>query len=156
MVGPGVFLTGLLGVIGLAATGGGFLYRRDSKQNEKIDSNSNDIEEMDRAFVQLTTRLFGHPDDDSDKGAVPERAEEVQRAEENIDSLSEEVHSVKEQAEENGESIDHLDERMTDHAQQTREALHRIERRMDGDVIPDDDGEFLPDGSGAESGPEGS
>lgn len=156
MVSPDLLLTGLLGVIGLAATGGGFLYRRDSKQNEKIESNSDDIEEIDRSFVQLTTRLFGHPDDDSDKGAVPERAEEVQRAEENIESLSDEVHSVKEQAEENGESIDLLEERMVEHAHQTREALHRIERRMDGDVIPDSGGEFLPDGSGEEPDPEGS
>lgn len=146
MVGPDLFLTALLGVIGLAGAGGGFLYRRDSNQQELIDKNGDAITELDVGFAQLTTRLFGHPDDDSDKGAVPKRAEEVQRAEREIDSLSAEVHTVKEQAEENGQSIDHLEARVTEHAQQTSEALHRIEGYLEGADVTGGDGDLLPDG----------
>lgn len=141
MVSPDLLLTGLLAVIGLAATGGGFLYRRDAKQQEDIEESEVAITELDRGFVQLTTRLFGHPDDESDQGAVPERAAEIERAEREIDSLSDEVHTVKEQSAENGEAIEQLEGRVTKHARETRNALERIE-----ECLVDGDGSILPDG----------
>lgn len=142
MVEPNLFITGLLGVIGLAATGGGFLYRRDSKQQEDIDDNGEAIEEIDRSFVQLTTRLFGHPEDRSDRGVIESRGERVEEAEENIDSLRERVECVGDRVEENGEAIEHLEEQVTEHAEVTREMLTRIEHQLDGTVsIPDELGE---------------
>ncbi|UTF55971.1 hypothetical protein [Natronosalvus rutilus] len=143
---PNLFLAALLGVIGLASTGAGFLYRRDGKQQEDIDKNGKAISDLDRGFVQLTTRLFGHPDDDSDRGAVSQRATEIQRAEEDIESLSAEIHSVKDQSEQNGTSIEHLEARVAQHAHSTQRALHRIETHLDDDIVRDDGGDLFPDG----------
>lgn len=146
MVSPDLVLTGLLAVLGLAGTGAGFLYRRDSKQQEDIEENTEAISDLDRGFVRVTTRLFGHPNDESDRGAVPKRAAQIERAEEELDSLSDEVQTVKEQAEENGDAIDHLEERVNDHARVTREALERIEECLsDGEVL-DGDSDVIPDG----------
>lgn len=148
MVGADIFLTGLLMVLGLAATGGGFLYRRDGTQQEDIDANEQSVRELDRGFVQLTTRLFGHPDDDSDRGEVPERAKAVERAEAEIDSLSDEVDAVRSQSEQNGRAIDDLDRRVTAHAERTSEALARIENCLpeEGDVDEEGGSDLLPDG----------
>lgn len=146
MVGPDIFLTGLLTVLGLAAGGGGFLYNRDTKQQEDIDANADSIAELDRGFAQVTTRLFGHPDDESDRGAVPKRAEEIERAEENIDSLSDEVQTVKRQAEDNGECIEHLEGRMAEHAEETQAALERIEGCLSDQGALGEDEDLLRDG----------
>jgi len=143
MVTPEVIVTAVLGVAGLLVTGGGFLFRRDDKHKEKleeeIESNGEDIEELDTAFGRMAQRLFGHPEDETDAGALLTRAERVSDAEEDIDSLSDEVQYAKEAAEENGEHIEHLDERVTEHAHQTRAALERIEEQLDESLIPRDE-----------------
>jgi chromosome segregation ATPase len=142
MVTPVELATVSIGVIGLLATGGGWLARRDTKHKnelqEEIESNEEAVDELDTAFARLTTRLFGHPDDDSDRGALTSRAERIENAEENIGSLSDEVHYAKQQAEENGEHLEHLDERVTEHAHQTRAALERIEEQLDESLIPEE------------------
>jgi len=145
-----ILVTAVLGVLGLAATGGGFLYRRDKNHKteleEEIETTQEDVEELDTAFGQLTQRLFGHPEDETDDGALMTRAEQVAEAEEDIDSLSDEVQYAKKAAEENGEAIEHLDERVTQHARQTSEALSRIEEQVDEALVPRDD-DFLQGGN---------
>jgi len=139
----GAEATLLIGSLTLLATGGGWLARRDSKHKEefeeKLDSQGQDIEELDTAFARLTQRLFGHPDDESDPGALISRSQRVQAAEQDIDSLSDEVQYAKKQAEENGDHLDDLDERVTEHAHQTRMALKRIEEQLDENLIPRED-----------------
>lgn len=145
MVSPDLFITAILGLFGVCTAGAGFLYRRDESQQGDIDANSEAISEVDRGFVQLTTRLFGHPDDETHQGMVGSREERVTRAEENIDSLSHEVNEAKQAAEDNGEAIEGLDDRMTEHATKTHRSLQRIEDHLGQDVVPDDDG-FITDG----------
>lgn len=147
-----------VGVIGLVAGIPGWLARRDSKHKEELEgqiqSTDEKVEELDTAFARVTTRLFGHPDDESDAGVLTERGERVEAAEENIDSLSDEVRYALEQAEENGEAIEHLDERVSEHSQQTREALIRIEEQLENGVqiLPEhEDDEFLR-GGGSQGG----
>ena len=139
----------LVGSLTLAATIGGWLARRDNKHREEleeeIETTQEDVEELDTAFGRLTQRLFGHPEDETDDGALMTRAERVAKAEEDIDSLSDEVQYAKEAAEENGEAIETLDDRVTEHARQTTEALSRIEDQLDETLVPRDD-DFLRDG----------
>jgi len=153
MVTPELVVTATLGVAGLLVTGGGFLYRRDDKHKndleEEIESNGEAIEELDTAFGRMAQRLFGHPEDETDSGALLTREERVAAAEEDIDSLSDEVQHAKEAAEENGEHIEHLDERVTEHAHQTRAALERIEEQLDESLIPRDDSDDFLRGGGA-------
>lgn len=142
MVTAEVLVTALLGVIGLAGTGAGFLYRRDDKHKEslegEIESNEEAIEELDTAFGRMAQRLFGHPEDETDSGALMSREERVAQAEQQIDSLSDEVHHAKQAAEENGEHLEDLDSRVTEHAHQTRQALERIEEQLDENLLPGD------------------
>lgn len=150
MVTPEVLVTAGLGITGLLVTGGGFLYRRDDKHKDELEdeigSNAEAIEELDTAFGQMAQRLFGHPKDETDSGALMTRAERVAEAEEDIDSLSDEVRDAKEAAEENGEDIETLAERQEEHAAQTRRALKRIEEQLDASLIQEDD--FLRGGGG--------
>ena len=146
MVTADMLITAVLAVLGLAATGGGFLYRRDTKQQEDIDENADDVSELDRGFAELTTRLFGYPGDDSDKGAVPTRADELQAAENDIDSLSAEVHSVKDQSERNGRAIEALEERVDAHAAETRSTLNRIEEFLSEQDGVDEPSDLFSDG----------
>jgi protein subunit release factor A len=152
MVTPEVLVTAVLGVLGLAGTGAGFLYRRDDKHKEdleaEIESNEEAIEELDTAFGRMAQRLFGHPEDETDTGALMTRAERVAAAEEDIDSLSDEVQYAKEAAEENGEHIEDLDERVTEHAHQTRAALERIEEQLDETLLPRDGSDDFLRGGG--------
>jgi len=154
MVTPGVLVTAVLGVAGLAFTGAGFLYRRDRNHKkelkEKIEANADAVEELDTAFARMAQRLFGHPEDETDDGALMSRKIRVRRAEKNIDSLSDEVQYAKEAAEENGDAIEKLADRQNEHAKQTRGALRRIEEQLDASLIPSEDG-FLR-GGGSESG----
>lgn len=155
MVTPEV-IAAATGVIALAAGVPGWLARRDTKHKEdlegQIEGNEEKLDELDTAFARVTTRLFGHPDDESDSGVLTERGERVNRAEQNIDSLSDEVRYALEQAEENGEAIEHLDDRMSEHSQQTREALIRIEEQLENGVqiVPDEEGDFLRGGQGGD------
>lgn len=139
MVGGELLLTAILGVLGLAGTGAGFLYRRDAHQQTDIDGNAEAINELDTSFARLTTRLFGHPDDRADHGVITERGQRVEQAEEHIDSLQEQVEEVKATTEETGETVESIDQRVTEHAQQTRSALRRIEEHLDDSVIAEDD-----------------
>lgn len=153
MVTVEVLITAILGVLGLAGTGAGFLYRRDRNHKqeleEEIKSNENDIEELDTAFGRMAQRLFGHPEDETDSGALMSRAERVAKAEQNIDSLSDEVQYAKEAAEEASEHVEDLDDRVTEHAEQTREALERIEDQLDESLLPRDDRDDFLRGDGA-------
>lgn len=154
MVTPEVLVTAVLGVLGLAGTGAGFLYRRDDAHKEdleeEIESNEEAIEELDTGFGKMAQRLFGHPEDDTDDGALLTREERVAQAEEQIDSLSDEVHHAKQAAEENGEHIEDLDNRVTEHAHQTRKALERIEEQLDETLLPRDDRDDFLRGSGGD------
>jgi len=147
-----------VGVVGLVAGIPGWLARRDTKHKEELEGQIGEteakVEELDTAFARVTTRLFGHPEDESDAGVLTERGQRVDVAEENIDSLSDDVRYAVEQAEENGQAIQHLDERVSEHSQQTREALIRIEEQLENGVqiLPEhEDDEFLR-GGGQDAG----
>lgn len=151
-------------LVGIIAGIPAWLARRDTHHKQalanEIEGNATRLDELDTAFARVTTRLFGHPDDDSDPGVLTERRERVAEAESNIDSLSDDVQNALAQAEENGRAIETLDARVTEHSQQTREALVRIEEQLEnGQVLPDDpenswlaDGGVSPDPSDDDSG----
>lgn len=138
MIGPADLLTALLGVLGLAGGGAGWLARRDNKHKQELEkqleATDEKVEELDTAFAQVATRLFGHPADASDEGVLTERGQRFDQAEGDIDSLSEEVRCIAEQAEENGETIDELHQRVSDHAEVTHDALARIEEQLETDI----------------------
>lgn len=142
-------------IAGLGLAGGVvmFLYNRDDKHKreleDEIESNSEAIDELDMAYSRMTQRLFGHPEDETDDGALMTRAERVAAAEEDIDSLSDEVQYAKEAAEDNGEAIEHLEGRVTEHAEQTTQALARIEEQLDESLLPEGD-DFLRGDGGPE------
>jgi len=148
-----VLVTAVLGVAGLAISGAGFLYRRDQNHKEElkenIEANADAVEELDTAFGRMAQRLFGHPKDETDDGALMSREERVRGAEEDIHSLSDEVQHAKEAAEENGDAIEELADRQNEYAEQTRGALRRIEEQLDASLIPGDDDFLSDDGSGS-------
>lgn len=142
-----------LAALGLIAAIPGWLARRDTKHKEDLEediaSTDKKVDELDTAFARLTTRLLGHPEDESDRGVLTERGARVEQAEDDIDSLYDQVGSALEQSEENGEAIEHLDAQVTEHAEATREALVRIEDQLESGVkvVPDD---LREDGRGSD------
>lgn len=135
----------VVGVLGLVGTGAGWLARRDNRLGEQVGENADAVDELDTSFARVTTRLFGLPDDGTDHGVIGTRAERMDRAEREIDSLFDGVQFVVAQAEENGDHLEDLDERVTEHAEETRSALRRIEQSLNEEVIPEDD---FPGGEG--------
>lgn len=124
----------LIALLGLGAVATGWLARRDTLVREEVEEVEDDVDELDTAFARLATRLFGHPEDESDRGLIAGRGSRVEDAERSINSLEDKVQEARSAAEHNGEQIEHLDQQVSRHAEVTREALVRIEDQLDGGI----------------------